>query len=320
MRLLRTLSEMELRGKTCLVRLNLDVKDPNRDSLRITSSLPTLRHLLAYGAKPVIISHRGRPQGAETSLSLKPAIAVLEKELGVTLDWKENLRFDPREAENSIGLAKELAYGADIYINDDFATSHRTAASLVAIAKLLPAYAGLHLEEEIKNLSKVRDNPEYPRVVILGGIKIEDKLGVIQKLENADTQFLLGSAYNLPRETLPRHANIVLPIDGIGSGAQWLDVGPQTIQKYTEIITKAKTIVWGGPVGNAENKAYVHGSRAIAQAIITSKAFAVAGGGDTADFLQKENLVSGFSFVSTGGGAMLAFLAGEKMPALETLK
>ncbi len=319
MRLLRTLTNKELRGKKCLVRLNLDVKDPARDSLRIQACLPTLRHLLERGAKPLIISHRGRPQGTDETLSLKPAITVLEKILGEKLVWRENLRFDPRETENDKAFAKELARGADIYVNDDFATSHRAATSLVAVTECLPAYAGLHLEEEIKNLSRVRDNPEYPRIVILGGIKLEDKLGVIQKLENKDTRFLLGSAYNLPRETLPRHADIRLPQDGIGQGNAWLDIGPKTTKEYGRAIAEAKTVIWSGPVGNAENAGYAKGSRAIADAIIKSGSFSVAGGGDTADFLQKEKLIGKFGFVSTGGGAMLAFLAGEKMAGIAAL-
>lgn len=320
MRFLRTLTENDLRGKTCLVRVNLDVKDPTRDSLRIAACLPTLRHILAGGGTPVVLSHRGRPQGVDASLSLKPAIALLEKKLKAKLEWHENLRFDPRETENGTAFAKELAHGADIYVNDDFATSHRAAASLVAITKFLPSYAGLRLEEEIKNLSEVRDNPAYPRVVILGGIKLEDKLGVIQKLENENTRFLLGSAYSLPRETLPRHADIVLPKDGIGRGRTWLDIGPKTAKEYLKIIAAAKTVLWSGPVGNAENEAYAEGSRAVAHAIIASNVFSVAGGGDTADFLQREKLVKKFCWVSAGGGAMLAFLAGERMPALSALK
>lgn len=300
------------------MRVNLDVQDSQRDSLRLKACLPTLRFLLTAGARPIIISHRGRPQGIDASLSLAPAIAVLEKELGEKLSWHENVRFDSRESENSIAFAKELAANADIYVNDDFATSHRTATSLVAITKLLPSYAGLHLEEEVTNLSRVRDNYDIPRVVIIGGIKLEDKLGVIQKLENENTRFLLGSAYRLPREALPANANILLPQDGIG-GDPWLDIGPQTTQEYTKIIATAKTIIWSGPLGNAENEAYAAGSRAIAQAIIKSGAFSVAGGGDTADFLQKEGLLTKFNWVSTGGSAMLAFLASKPMPALQPL-
>ncbi len=319
MRLLRTLTKKDLQGKTCLVRLNLDVKDPSRDSLRIKASLPTLRFLLERDAKPVIISHRGRPQGADASLSLAPAIAVLEDELGEKIEWRENLRFDKHEEANDTAFAEKIAAGTDLYVNDDFATSHRTASSLVAITALLPSYAGLRLEEEIKNLSRVRDNPDYPRVVVLGGIKLEDKMGVIQKLENKDTRFLLGSAYRLPREALPRHAAVTVPKDGIGKEA-WLDIGAKTIKEYGLAIAEAKTVLWSGPVGNAENEKYAKGSRAIAEAIIKSGAFSVAGGGDTADFLQKEGLIGKFDWVSTGGGAMLAFMAGETMPALAALE
>ena len=319
MRLLRTLTEPKLRGKTCLVRVNLDIKDPSRDSLRLQAAVPTLRFLFEHGAKPIIISHRGRPEGEDSALSLKRAVNLIEKELGCAVDWRENLRFDPREEANNVAFAKGLAQGADIYINDDFATSHRKAASMVAITEFLPSYAGLHLEEEIKNLSRVRDNPDYPRVVILGGIKIEDKIGVIQKFENAGTKFLLGSAYRMSPEALPRHADIVFAKDGVGGNA-WQDIGVETIKEYEEIIKKAKTVVWSGPVGKAENAKYAKGSQALAAAIIKSKAFSVAGGGDTADFLQKEGLIKKFDWVSTGGGAMLAFLSGEKLPGILALE
>ncbi len=298
--------------------MNLDIKDPSRDSLRLQASLPTLRFLFEHGAKPVIISHRGRPEGKDSALSLKRAMSLIEKELGCAIKWRENLRFDLREEANNVAFAKELSKGADIYINDDFATSHRKAASMVAITEFLPSYAGLHLEEEIKNLSRVRDNPDYPRVVILGGIKLEDKLGVIQKFENAGTKFLLGSAYRMSPEALPRHADIAFAKDGIGGNA-WQDIGIKTTEEYVKIIGKAKTVVWSGPVGKAENAKHAKGSQALAAAIIKSKAFSVAGGGDTADFLQKEELVKKFDWVSTGGGAMLAFLAGEKLPALAAL-
>lgn len=320
MRLLRTLTKKNIQGKTCLVRLNLDIKNPQKNSLRIQSAIPTLKHIITCGGKPIIISHRGRPHGINASLSLKPAIIILEKALGVQLEWRENLRFDPREIENDMAFAKEIAKGADIYINDDFATSHRATASLVAITHVLPAYAGLNLEQEIINLSKARNNPDYPRVVLLGGIKLEDKLGVIQKLENAETHFLLGSAYNLPRAALPRHAHIVLPEDGIGEKTKWFDIGPHTIQKYTDILTRAKTVIWSGPVGLTEDERYTKGSLALARAIIKSKAFSIVGGGDTADFLQKEKLLTKFSWTSTGGGAMLAFLAGEHMRAITALE
>ncbi|MDO8582473.1 MAG: phosphoglycerate kinase [bacterium] len=148
---------------------------------------------------------------------------------------------------------------------------------------------------------------------------MEDKVGVLQKFENAGTKFLLGSAYRMPPEALPRHADIVLAKDGIG-GSAWQDIGAETTKEYEEIVSKAKTVVWSGPVGKAENAKYAKGSQALAAAIIKSKAFSVAGGGDTADFLQKEGLVKKFDWVSTGGGAMLAFLSGEKLPGILALE
>lgn len=319
MRLLRSLGKKNLRGKKCLVRVNLDIKEPHRNSLRIRAALPTLRLLYANGAKPLIISHRGRPRGTDKILSLKPAIAVLETILDKKLQWIENLRFDPREENNDKTFAKELACRADIYINDDFATSHRTTASLVAITKLLPSYAGLRLEEEITNLSRVRDNPIQPFVVVLGGIKLADKISAIRYLERKDAHFLLGSAYHLPREALPNNAHITVPQDGIPEGRTWKDIGPTTAKEYARILARAKTIIWSGPVGAVENPAYVKGSRALANAIIKSKAFSLAGGGDTTDFLENENLANRFGWVSIGGGAMLAFLAGATMPALIAL-
>lgn len=299
MRFLREWSPHNLVGKKCLVRTNLDMINPHQHSLRIVKAIPTIRFLLDHEAQPIIISHRGRPQKTDPNLSLKPAIKILEKKIKKKLKWLENLRFDPREEKNDCAFAKELAARADIYINDDFATSHRASASLVAITEFLPSYAGFLLEEEIKNLSAVRDNPKHPLVVILGGIKIEDKLNALKTLRTKADLVLFGSAYdkNQTRQDLNR----------------------ETITEYQKIIAQAKIIIWNGPVGNVENPLYDQGTQAIAEAIIASKAFSVVGGGDTIEFLTNRGLISQFSFVSTGGGAMLAYLAGEKLPALEAL-
>ncbi len=329
MRLLSALRPThELKGKTALVRINLDIKNPKPESLRIQAVIPTLQYLLDNGAKPLILSHRGRPfgaaqgkpSGADISLSLKSAVGILSETLKTKLDWLENLRFDPREEKNDAGFAAELAKKGDIYINDDFATSHRTATSLVAITKLLPAYAGLRLELEVKNLSAVRENPTLPLVVVLGGVKIEDKLGAIERLKKYKAIFLLGSAYAIPREALPYEAEIIMPHDFISEGGTHLDIGPHTAATYARIISRAKTVIWSGPVGMVEDPRYAAGSRAIAEAVRASGAFSIAGGGDTADFLEYEKRTDAFSFVSTGGGAMLAFLAGDTLPAIEALE
>ena len=312
-------TSIKLARKTCLLRTNLDINDPQKNSVRIEKALPTIQFLLKHGAQPIIIGHRGRPKKPDPSLSVKPIIDILSEKVGEPLRWLENLRFDPREQKNDDGFARELASRADFYVNDDFATSHHSGALLVAITTVLPSYAGLLIEEELRQLSRVRDRADKPLVVIIGGIKIEDKLGVINYLKTKVDYFLLGSAYGALRETLPKDATILIPKDGKGAGEDRLDIGPETTKEYSEIIARAKTIIWSGPLGNIENPAYADGSETIARAIAASGAFSVVGGGDTLEFLTDRGLITKFSFVSTGGGAMLEFLAGEKLPALEAL-
>ncbi len=320
MHFLSALTARNLTDKRCLVRINLDIKNPQQKSLRIRIAVPTLTFLINKGAHPLIISHNGRPQGTDATLSLKPAIDILSELVGTKLDWLENLRFDPRENDNNETFARELAQKADIYINDDFATSHRAMTSIASIPRFLPAYAGLRLEKEIKKLSPTRDNPALPLVIIIGGIKITDKISIIHRLTHHETQFLLGSAYNMMRETLPNGAKIIMPEDYTGEDGKNYDIGPKTIALYTDIIANAKTIIWSGPVGFVENEKYATGSRAIAKAIGASGAFSIAGGGDTADFLEKNKLAKHINFISTGGGALLAFLGGETLPGLAALE
>lgn len=319
MRLLGDLSARELRGMRCLVRINLDIKKPSPESLRLKAVIPTLELLIKKGATPMILSHRGRPEGEDKALSLAPAIKIISDILGTKVEWIENLRFDPREEANDEGYARELAKHGDIYINDDFATSHRSHTSIATLPRFLPSYAGLALANEIKNLDRVRKNPALPITVVIGGIKIEDKLPAINGLKNAGVRFLLGSAYGMPRETLPSDADITMPFDYEGEDNKHLDIGPKTKKAYVTAIMNAKTIVWSGPVGMVENEKYSEGSWKIAEAIGKSGAFSVAGGGDTADFLEKKNLVDKLSFVSIGGSAMLAYLAGNTLPGIAAL-
>lgn len=320
MRLLADLPARELAGKRCLVRINLDIKKPSSESLRLKAIIPTLELIIKKGATPIILSHRGRPEGEDKALSLAPAIKIISDILGTKLEWIENLRFDPREEEGNEAYARELAKKGGIYINDDFATSHRAHTSIAVLPRFLPNYAGLSLASEIENLDRIRKNPELPMVAIIGGTKIEDKLAAIDGLKNAGVRFLLGSAYGMPRETLPSDADITMPFDYEGEGSKYLDIGPKTTKAYIAAIMSAKTIVWSGPVGMTENEKYSEGSRKIAEAIGKSGAFSVAGGGDTADFLEKENLASKPSFVSTGGSAMLAYLAGNTLPGITALE
>lgn len=327
MTFLSQLKKEKMAGKTCLLRVNLDIKDPAKESLRIDAVIPTIKYLLANEAKVLILSHRGRPDGVNPDLSLKPLVEILSKKIGYQLKWLENLRFDHREQENSDGLAKELASKGDFFVNDDFATSHRSCASLVAITKHLPSYAGLLLEKEIKNLSKVMQDPKKPLVLIIGGNKINDKIEIIEYFKDKADYFLMGSAYfkfqisNLKFQNDILESKVIFPQDFIEENGKKLDIGPKTIKQYSEIIKTAKTIIWNGPMGLYENKKFIEGSKKIAQAIIFARQqiFSVVGGGDTAQFLAEIGLKNKFGFISTGGGAMLKFLSGKKLPALEAL-
>ena len=322
---LSQLKKEDLAGKTCLLRINLDIKNPEKDSWRLNAVIPTIKFLLEAGAKPLILSHRGRPQSENASasdlkFSLKPLVEILEKRIGQKLDYLENLRLDPREQNNDENFAKELAAKGDLYINDDFATSHRASASMVGITKFLPSYVGLLLEQEIKKLSKVMENPERPLVIIIGGIKIDDKMGMINHFKNIADYFLMGSAYIDLQNELLKNPKVIIPVDWIGENNKKLDIGPKTIEQFSKIISPAKTVIWNGPMGLlSENSRYSEGSKKIAEAIIESRAFSVVGGGETSQFLLESGMINKFSFVSTGGGAMLEFLSGKKLPAIEAL-
>lgn len=310
MNFLSQLSKERISGKTCLLRINLDITDPARESYRLEAVVPTIKFLLDADAKITILSHRGRPSGPNPALSLKPVVDALFSKLNygslASIDWIENLRFDTREEQNDPGFAQELAGKGDFYVNDDFATSHRAHASITTITQFLTSYAGLLLEKEVANLSRLRDNPEGPLVLIIGGNKIEDKEPIMENFKYKSDQILLGGAYFNPPT---------------------LDIDQETIAHYCQAIAGAKTIIWNGPLGQVEDPRYVAGTKAVAEAIAQATApptgggaFSVVGGGDTLQFLQQFGLLNKFSFVSTGGGAMLKFLSGQSLPGLTALE
>jgi phosphoglycerate kinase len=253
----------------------------------------------------------------------------------------ENLRFMPGEAANNPDFAGNLASLGDYYVNDAFAVAHRDNASVTAITKFLPSYAGFGLEAEITNLGKVMKKAKRPLVVILGGAKIDDKLGVIKFFRAKANWFLIGGALantllflkgvkmgksiyekNASRdiERLLHYKNILLPEDFRTDDTAILDIGPKTERAFEEKIKSARTIIWNGPLGVIERDAFAHGTTAIAKALGTNtKAFSVVGGGETVTALKKFGVDSEASFISTGGGAMLDFLAGKKLPGIEAL-
>jgi phosphoglycerate kinase len=349
---------------TALLRLDFNTKD----DWRMRAVLPTIKLLLKTSGRIVIISHRGRPDGFDKRLSLRSDAAKLSKLLGgkkVTFidhfhfaDIKvqvaaaprgsifllDNLRFLPGEETNDSKLAKQLASLADFYVNDAFAVSHRANASVVAVTKFLPSYAGIEMENEIKSLSKAILKPQHPVVLILGGTKASDKLGVIAYFKNKADWFLLGggSANTIlwlkgmdvkksvkdsdskelsVLKKIAGYKNVILPEDFVWGDSAILDVGPKTVSAFNKKIAAARTIIWSGPLGLIEKKKYAKASIAIARAIGRNrKAFSVSGGGETVMFLKHYKLDKKFSFISTGGGAMVDFLAGKKLPGIEALK
>lgn len=270
----------------------------------------------------------------------------------------ENIRFEPREKKNCKRLAKSLSRLADIYVNDAFANIHRQDASMDAITNYLPSYAGLLVEEEIDYLSKVLE-AKKGLVVMLGGAKIATKVKLIDRLSKNAEALLLGGAlantmlkaqgYNLGKSVvdddelslakrLLKKNNIYLPLDlmtakslkaskskkvdldGMAKTDMALDLGPKTIKEYKEILSKAKLIVWNGPFGYFENKLFIKASANLMKYISGLKAKTIVGGGESVKLLDQLKLQDKMSFVSTGGGAMLAFLEGKKLPVLDKLK
>jgi phosphoglycerate kinase len=364
----------KIAGKTALLRLDFNTED----DWRMRAVLPTIKFLLKKGCKVIIMSHRGRPQPrsliqlnkrmsmADQKLSLKKDAVHLSRLLGRKVTFidhfdfariqtgvavssrgslflLENLRFLPGEEKNDPKLARRLASLGDFYVNDAFAVSHRANASIVAITKFLPSYAGFELEAEIAHLSRIIVRPKRPFVMVVGGAKVADKLGILRYFRNRADKFLLGGGpantmlsvrgmdvKNSLRDidgnsaaitAIAKYRNLVLPVDYVWHKDMIVDVGSRSCAADEKMILAAKTIVWSGPFGLIDVRPYDRGSRRIANAIAKNrKALSVAGGGETVMFLKRIHLEKKFTFISTGGGAMLDFLAGKKLPGIEALK
>ncbi|MCX6760688.1 MAG: phosphoglycerate kinase [Candidatus Nealsonbacteria bacterium] len=346
---MKTINDFDLREKKVLVRCDfnvpLDEQGNILDDFKIKETLPTIKYLIQNEVKVILMSHLGDPEGEmREDLRMEPIRKKLVQLLGSEVlmapdcvgkkvekmveEMKEgevllleNLRFNKGEEENSDSFSKDLAKLADIYINDAFGTCHREHASILGVAKLLPAGAGLLLEKEITTLKKMMENPAKPLIAIIGGEKVETKARFINKIsEIADFILISGLIKKEIEEKSPilSHAEkIIKPVDECERGR---DIGPKTIEIFKEKIKTAKTVFWNGPFGKTEEEEFSRGTQEIANAIIESKAFSVVGGGETVEFLSKLNLLSKFNHVSTGGGAMLSFLSGEELPGLEALK
>ena len=347
MRLPRSVRDADVAGKTVLVRSDLNVPLENgmiADDTRIRASLPTLALLLERGAKEVrVCSHLGRPKSEEDRA--KYAMAPVESRLRELLPDErlhvlENTRFHPGETKNDPAFARELADDCDLYVNDAFGSAHRAHASTEGVPHLLPAYAGLLLLAELENLGKLLGDIERPFVLISGGAKVDDKLGVLQNLGGrADTVLIGGKMAEQIRVENPLDFNVELPSDVVGASAfaedaetgvypadglpdGWLglDIGPETCKRFAQAIGDARTIFWNGPMGVFEWPRFAEGTKAVAQAVAANEgAFSVVGGADSVRALNELGLADRISWVSTGGGASLEFLEGKELPGVAAI-
>jgi phosphoglycerate kinase len=344
MRLPRSVRDAVVDGKRVLVRADLNVPlEEGRvaDATRIRAALPTLRFLLERGAAEVVVcSHLGRPKGPDPAYAIAPVAARLRELLGTDgrVRVLENTRFDPRETANDPELAKEFAAQADLYVNDAFGSAHRAHASTEGVAHLLPAYAGLLLERELQELGRLLEDPERPFVAIVGGAKVEDKIGVLRSLaERADVVLVGGKmaeeirvnpidvAVKLPNDVVaaaafePDAESQVVPADGVPEGWLGLDIGPATREGYAKRIAMAKTVFWNGPMGVFEWPRFAEGTLAVARAVADADAHTVVGGGDSVRAVEEAGLAERIDWVSTGGGASLELLEGKGLPGVAAI-
>lgn len=363
----------DLTGKRVFLRTDFNVPMDNgiiTNENRIVESLATIKLLQQKGAKIIIASHLGRPNIPSLETSLKPVKQVLTNLLQVEVKLSpevvgtktteladnlkdgeilllENLRWNSGEEAGDERFARELSSLADLFINDAFAVSHRAHASVYTITKYLPSYAGLLLEKEINSLSILLANPPRPMVIIIGGAKIGDKIGLIENLvDNADS-FLIGGAMantflaaqgidiseslvesnmiSKAAELIKKYPDkLILPIDqvteAVETGFKIMDIGEKTKRRFVEIIRYAKTVFWNGSLGYAEDEKYSLGTNQIALAVQQNRnCYSVVAGGDTVAAIEKAGFKDHFSFVSTGGGAALEFLTGKDLPGIKVL-
>jgi 3-phosphoglycerate kinase len=251
----------------------------------------------------------------------------------------ENTRFLPGETTNDPATARQLAEGCDLFVQDAFGSVHRAHASTVGVAELLPAYAGLLLLDELEHLGRLLGDVERPFVLVAGGAKVEDKLGVLENLGGrADEVIVGGKMAEELREDNPLPFPVVLPSDVVAAsefaeGAEtqvapfdalpggWLglDIGPETREDFGRRIRAARTVFWNGPMGVFEWDAFAAGTKAVAEAVAAVQGYTVVGGGDSVRAVNELGLDDEISWISTGGGASLELLEGKELPGVAVI-
>jgi len=388
------IKDINVRNKRVMVRTDYNVPLDDfgniTEDTRIRATLPTINYLLDEGAKVIIASHLGRPDGkSNPKYTLEPVALRLQSYLherakvimakdciGTNIKKQidemrygdvlllENLRFYPGEEKNDPSFAKELASLCDVFIQDAFGNCHREHASMIGVDKYVTSAAGFLLKKEVDYFEKAVNNPIRPVVALLGGAKVSDKIKIIENLAKKMDKILIGGAMaftflkaqgfgvgqsviedkmlgvvkNLMDISKRNGIKLYLPVDFVvaekfGSNAEtklvpyqeipekWiaLDIGPATTKLFSEAIQDAKTIVWNGPMGAFEYDAFSRGTYAMVDAITSSHALTIVGGGDTDMAFHKSGKAFEVSFISTGGGAFLKLLEGGVLPGIASL-
>ncbi len=362
----------DIKGKYIFLRASINVpivREEVKNQFRITRGLATVRYLVDKGARVIIAGHIGR----DGKISTKAVADIFAKKMPTVFSSQvlgeetqklrnslkdgevlfiENLRSCKEEAENDLEFAKNLASLADIYVNDAFAASHREHASLSAITKFLPSYAGLNFVNEYTELKKAI-TPDVPSLFLIGGAKFDTKIPLLEKfLDIYDNIFIGGALANdffkargfelgssmvsdivLPNSLSADNSKILLPIDvvavkdgvsrvttpdNVNADECILDMGPKTVQMLSGYIKNAKMILWNGPFGDYE-KGFESQTSDVAKLIAEDDSYSIVGGGDTVASIDKLDVQEKFNFLSTAGGAMLVFLESETLPAIEAL-
>lgn len=393
---MHNITTYKFKNKKAIIRVDFNVplndKFEVTDDTRIRATLPTIKEVLKGGGSVILMSHLGRPKANEEKYSLKHVIPALEEITGKPVKFAadcigdealaakkslkpgeilllENLRYYKEEEKGDAAFAKKLAEGADVYINDAFATAHRAHASTSIIAALFAENKmfGKVMNGEIQHLDKALNAPKKGYTAIIGGAKVSSKIIVIEQILPKVDKLIIGGAMAytfikalggkvgasmveedyletakkvleaakqnnteiiLPKDSLNADAfkadakTGVSPADNIPDGWMGLDIGPETSVQFADIIAKSKTILWNGPVGVFEMEKFARGTFGIAQMIASATekgAYSLVGGGDSVSALNKSGLAEKVSYVSTGGGAMLEYIEGKKLPGIAAM-
>lgn len=349
----------DLADRKVFLRIDVDVPVGEdgiiREEFRIVRQRATLQFLLQRGARVVMAGHISAVPSLEPLLPQLQRILGVQMQFCGDFDARqrflagdgslallENVRANPGEEDNSEAFAGQLVAGCDLYVNNGFAVCHREHASVATAPLMLPSFAGQLLEEEVRQLGTVLDAPAAGKVVCIGGAKASTKVPVVRHLIGNAEHVVVGGvvandilkergtdigpsrvdedAHELIAGLDLNDPRLHVPTDHVREDGQILDIGPETAAAFAELVRKSRLVIWNGPMGKFEDDRFFAGTRAVAEAVAAAGDHAVIGGGDTIAAVAKAGIpLEKFGFVSTGGGAMLAFLAGQQLPGLKAL-